>query len=107
MSEIAHRMWRSLRRIISHFFKKSKSEPEISDVGQTLRRQYQEARETRPRTTIRPSDGGFRKLKQHGKGRGYDKRSGFDPNKKMVDIKDGDTRPPKKKRGWAEDRDKR
>ena len=35
-------------------------------------------------------------------------RSGIDHYKGMVDIKDGDTRPPRKKKGgWAEDRNKR
>ncbi len=75
------------------------------DVGQVLRRQYQKAREARPRTTIRPSDGGFRKLRRHRSGRQYEKRSGIDHNKRMVDIKDTDTRPPRRKKGgWAEDR---
>ena len=64
-------------------------------------------RTPQPRTTIRPSDIGFRKLSRHRSGRQFEKRSGIDHNKGMVDIKDGDTRPPRKKGGWDEDRGKR
>ncbi len=112
-----------LKRLIRRLL--GKKEPEVGDVGQVLRRQYQEERAKRrhqihgemdpikeaelfrhgPRSGIRSTDLGIRKLKRHRGGRQYDQRSGFDPNKRMEDIKDGDTRPPKKKgRGWAEDR---
>ncbi len=58
-----------------------------------------------PRTGIRSTDGGMRKLSRHKAGRLYDRRSGFDPDKRMVDIKDNQTRKQKKKKkGWAEDR---
>ena len=98
------------RRCLDRAFKWFRPpKPEVSeDVGQVLRRQYQKAREARPRTTIRPSDGGFRKLSRHRSGRQFEKRSGIDHSKPMVDIKDTDTRPPRrKKQGWAEDRGKR
>ena len=58
-----------------------------------------------PRRGIRSTDLGIRKLSRHRSGRLYDRRSGFDPNKRMVDIEDDQTRKPtKKKKGWAEDR---
>jgi len=60
-----------------------------------------------PRTGIRSTDGGMRKLSRHRSGRLYDRRSGFDPNKRMVDIEDNQTRKRRKKSGWAEDKGKR
>lgn len=93
-----------LKKLLSFFRRKPKAEPEVSeDVGQVLRRQYQEAREARPRTTIRPSDGGMRKLSRHRGGRQYEKRRGIDHTKRM-DGEFHDTPRKKKKRGWAENR---
>ena len=54
---------------------------------------------------IQSSDLGMRKLSRHRAGRLHDKRSGFDPNKRMVDIEDDQTRK-RKKRTWFEDRKK-
>ncbi len=59
---------------------------------------------SQPRHGIRSTDLGIRKLRRHRSGRQFEKRSGIDHSKRMVDIKDTDTRPPRrKKRGWAED----
>jgi len=46
----------------------------------------------------------MRKLSRHRAGRLYDRRSGFDPDKRMVDIEDDQTRKRKKKKSWAVDR---
>ena len=54
---------------------------------------------------IRRTDLGMRKLRRHRAGRQHEKRSGIDHGKRM----DGEFRDTgkKKKRGWAEDREKR
>jgi len=57
-----------------------------------------------PRGGIRSTDLGMRKLSRHRAGRLYDRRSGFDPDKRMVDIEDDQTRKRKKKKSWAVDR---
>ena len=59
---------------------------------------------SQPRYGIRSTDLGMRKLRRHRSGRLYDRRSGFDLNKRMVDIEDNQTRKGKRKKGWHEDR---
>ena len=56
------------------------------------------------RSGIRSTDLGMRKLSRHRSGRLYDRRSGFDPGKRMIDIEDDQTRKSKKKKSWFVDR---
>ena len=100
-----------LRRIIRRILGKPKGERGviIKHGKQTSVRQPvgPPPRTPAPRRGIRSTDLGIRKLRRHRGGRQYDLRSGFDPRKRMVDIEDGQTRKPtrkKGKRGWAEDR---
>jgi len=57
------------------------------------------------RSGIWSTDLGMRKLSRHRSGRQHDMRSGFDPNKRMIDIEDNQTRRSgRKKRTWFVDR---
>ncbi len=59
------------------------------------------------RMGIRSTDLGMRKLRRHRSGRLHDRRSGFDPDKRMVDIEDDQTRKSgRKKKTWFVDRKK-
>ena len=73
------------------FFSKPKAEKGIKltrgGVARVREPVGRPPRTPQPRTTIRPSDGGMRKLRRHGKGRGD-----------LSGIR------PKKKKGWAEHR---
>jgi len=100
-----------LRRIIRRILGKPKAEKGIrltrGGVAEVKEPVGPPPRTPVPRRGIRSTDLGIRKLRRHRGGRQYDQRSGFDPNKRMVDIEDGQTRKPtrkKGKRGWAEDR---
>ncbi len=100
-----------LRRVIRRILSLFRSDVIVDDiVGEHFRKEYywevEPAKQFEiPRRGIRSTDLGIRKLRRHRGGRQYDLRSGFDPNKRMVDIEDGQTRKPtKKKKGWAEDR---
>lgn len=99
-----------LRRWWHKFFGKPE-EPVLETTPDRLRERlegFEKRVEPRvPRTGIRSTDGGMRKLSRHRSGRLYDRRSGFDPNKRMVDIEDNQTRKRRKKSGWAEDKGKR
>lgn len=91
-----------LRRIIHRILGKKEPKP---TVYRRLPLTDRPKPTSQPRHGIRRSDLGMRKLSRHKKGRVYDRQSGFDPDKRMVDIKDDDERPQRrKKRGWAEDR---
>ena len=97
-----------LRRLIRRVLGRKEPEPEVSDVGQVLRRYQEERVKPLPRRGIRSTDLGMRKVARHGRrGRQFEKRSGIDHTKRMVDIEDGQTRPRRKKKGWFEDRKRR
>ena len=97
-----------LKKLLSFFRRKPKAERGIKLTRGGVARVREPVgpppRTPQPRTTIRPSDGGMRKLSRHRKGRQFETRSGIDHTKRMdgefVDI----SGPPKKRRGWAEDR---
>ena len=93
----ADKLKKLLKKLVSFFKPKPKPESERLYHRQDIDIRFEY-----------PLDGGgMRKLRRHRSGRLYDQRSGFDPNKRMEDIKDDQTRKPtRKKRGWAEDRGK-
>ena len=97
-----------LKRIIRRLL--GRKEPDIGyrdieDIHEQVK-QF-EARVRSPSSRgIQSTDLGMRKLRRHRGGRLHDKRSGFDPNKRMIDIEDGQTRTRRKKKTWFEDRNK-
>ena len=97
-----------LKRLIRRLL--GRKEPDISyrDIEGIHEQVKQfEARVRSPSSRgIQSTDLGMRKVARHGRrGRLHAQRSGFDPNKRMVDIEDGQTRT-RKKKTWFEDRNK-
>lgn len=95
-----------LRRIIRRILGRPEPDPDeliqqyIKDVQEQVRRPVRPVR-----GGIQSTDLGMRKLRRHRSGRLHDRRSGFDHDKRMVDIEDDQTRKRGKKKGtWHEDR---